>query len=307
MATGSTFVSLGLYFCRGESTVGQIVAETTQIIWDVMNGYWMSKPNKDQWKNIAERYESLWNLPNCIGSIDGKHIRIEKLPNTGSSNFNYKAYNSIVLLGCCDADGLFTMVETGYAGRNSDGGIFRASAMKYHITHSQLDIPLPSKLPHDTNNCNFPYYFVADEAFPLSKYLMRPYPRRTLNNIKRVFNYRLSRGRKTIECTFGMMTEKFQVLSTAIRCRDVDKINNIVKACCILHNFIRKREGIRYAMRNFEESVDLRNTNNFTTEYSTSNEKTVNDQSSCYDLRDYLSRYFTTPQASLPWQWNNCI
>ncbi|XP_026819304.1 putative nuclease HARBI1 [Rhopalosiphum maidis] len=272
-----------------------------------MNGYWMSKPNKDQWKNIAERYESLWNLPNCIGSIDGKHIRIEKLPNTGSSNFNYKAYNSIVLLGCCDADGLFTMVETGYAGRNSDGGIFRASAMKYHITHSQLDIPLPSKLPHDTNNCNFPYYFVADEAFPLSKYLMRPYPRRTLNNIKRVFNYRLSRGRKTIECTFGMMTEKFQVLSTAIRCRDVDKINNIVKACCILHNFIRKREGIRYAMRNFEESVDLRNTNNFTTEYSTSNEKTVNDQSSCYDLRDYLSRYFTTPQASLPWQWNNCI
>jgi len=75
-----------------------------------MNGYWMSKPNKDQWENIAERYKLLWNLPNCIGSIDGKHIRIEKLPNTGSSNFNYKAYNSIVLLGCCDADGLFTMV-----------------------------------------------------------------------------------------------------------------------------------------------------------------------------------------------------
>lgn len=103
-----------------------------------MNGYWMSKPNKDQWKNIADRYESLRNLPNCIGSIDGKHIRIEKSPNTGSSNFNYKAYNSIVFLGCCDADGLFTMVETGCAGRNSDGGIFRASAMKYHITLHNL-------------------------------------------------------------------------------------------------------------------------------------------------------------------------
>lgn len=153
---------LGLYFCRGESTVGQIVAETTQIIWDVMNGYWMSKPNKDLWKNIAKRYGSLWNLPNCIGSIDGKHIQIEKLPNTGSSNFNYKAYNSIVLLAYCDANGLFSMADTGYAGRNSDGGIFRASAMNYHITHSQLDIPLPSKLPYDTNNCIFPYYFVAD-------------------------------------------------------------------------------------------------------------------------------------------------
>jgi len=198
------------------------------------------------------------------------------------------------------------MLETGYAGRNSDGGIFRASAIKYHITHSQLEIPPPSKLPHDTNNCNFPYYFVADEAFPLSKCLKRPYPRRTLDNIKRVFNYRLSRGRKTIECTFGMMTEKFQVLGTAIRCRNVDKVNNIVEACCILHNFIRKREGTRYTMRNFEENL-RNNIIDFTAEDSTSNERTVNDQSSGYALRDYLSRYFITPQASLPWQWNNCI
>jgi len=54
------------------------------------------------------------------------------------------------------------MVETEYVGRNSDSGIFRASAMKYHITHSQFDILPPSKLPHDTKNCKFPYYFVAD-------------------------------------------------------------------------------------------------------------------------------------------------
>lgn len=136
LATGGTFVSLGLYFCRGESTVGRIVAETTKIFWEKMNEDWMPKPNKAQWKRIAQRFESLWNLPNCISSLDGKHIRIDKLPNTGSSNFNYKAYHSIVLLGCCDADGLFTMIETGYAGKNSDGGIFRASAMKYWLTRS---------------------------------------------------------------------------------------------------------------------------------------------------------------------------
>jgi len=75
----------------------------------------------------------LWNLPNCVGAIDGKHVRIEKFANSGSSNFNYKSYHSTVLLACCDADGLFTMIETGYAGRNSDGGIFRASVMKYWI------------------------------------------------------------------------------------------------------------------------------------------------------------------------------
>jgi len=298
-------VSLGLYFCRVESTVGRIVAETTKIFWEKMNKDWMPKPNKAQWKRISQRFESLWNLSNCIGSLDGKHIRIEKLPNTGSSNFNYKAYHSIVLLGCCDADGLFTMIETGYAGRNSDGGIFRASAMKYWLTRKELDIP--SKLQYDENDCEFPYYFVGDEAFPLSTYLMRPYPRRNLNNVQRVFNYRLSRGRKTIECTFGMMTEKFQVLSTAIRCHDVGKVNDIIKSCCILHNFVRKREGTQYTAQDFG-NVDRRNTVDLTNGFSLGEHTdTVNEHSTAYSLRNYLARYFITPQPSIPWQWNSCI
>lgn len=191
--------------------------------------------------SIAEHFESIWNLPNCIGTIDGKHIRIKKIPNTGSTNFNYKSYHSTVLLACCDADGLLTMVETGYAERNSDRGIFRSSAMKYWLSQSQLDIPPDSKLRFDDSDSLFPYYFVADEAFPLSRYLLRPFSKQVLDNVKRIFNYRLSRGRKTIESVFGMMAEKFQVLNTPIRCRDVSKINDIVKAVCILHNFVRKR------------------------------------------------------------------
>lgn len=159
----------------------------------------MPIPNEGQWKMIAQRFYSLWNLPNCLGALDGKHIRIEKLPGTGSTNFNYKQYHSIVLMACSDADGFFTIIETGYAGRNSDGGIFRASATKHWITNGRLNLPLPSRLPGDENEYDFPYYFVGDEAFPLSRYLMRPYPQRTLDNVKRIYNYRLSRGRKSVE------------------------------------------------------------------------------------------------------------
>lgn len=86
---------------------------------------------------------SLWNLPNCIGAIDRTHVRIEKLPNTDSANLNYKSYHSIVLLACCDADGVLTKIETGYACRNSDGGIFRSSAIKRLLSNSQL----PSRVP----------------------------------------------------------------------------------------------------------------------------------------------------------------
>jgi len=80
--------------------------------------------------------------------------------------------------------------------------------MKHWITHAGFDIPPPSPLNYDEIKYPFPYYLVADEAFPLSGYLMRPYAKKTLDNIKRIFNYRLSRARKTIECTFRMAAEK---------------------------------------------------------------------------------------------------
>ena len=45
-----------------------------------------------------------------------------------------------------------------------------------------------------------PYVFVADEAFPLKSWLLRPIPGRTLDTQeKKVYNYRLSRARRTIE------------------------------------------------------------------------------------------------------------
>jgi hypothetical protein len=68
---------------------------------------YMAIPSTEKWKDISNRFYELWNIPNCLGAMDGKHIRIQKLPNSGSTNYNYKGYHSIILLAVCDADGLF--------------------------------------------------------------------------------------------------------------------------------------------------------------------------------------------------------
>ena len=47
------------------------------------------------------------------------------------------------------------------------------------------------------------YCFVGDEAFPLKTWLLRPYPGRELTDRRRIYNYRLSRARRTIENAFG--------------------------------------------------------------------------------------------------------
>lgn len=104
------------------------------------------------------------------------------------------------------------MIECVFAGRNSNGGIFRVSAFGRWLESANNNIPTASRLIHDESENVFPYYFVSDNAFPLRCNVMRPYPERNITDKKKIFNYRLSRGRKTIECSFGMMTQKFQVL-----------------------------------------------------------------------------------------------
>lgn len=55
------------------------------------------------WINISNEFNFKWQLPNCLGAIDGKHIAISKPAKSGSEYFNYKCFVSIVLMGVVDA------------------------------------------------------------------------------------------------------------------------------------------------------------------------------------------------------------
>lgn len=93
-------------------------------------------------------------------------------------------------MACVDADGIFLTIDVGDYGRNSDGRVFRRSSLGIALENSTLAIPEPRPLPGWENKGNFPHYFVADEAFPLKKNLMRPFPKRSLNKERRIYNYR---------------------------------------------------------------------------------------------------------------------
>jgi hypothetical protein len=107
-----------------------------------------------------------------------------------------------------DAEYIFIVINIGCNGRISDGGVFSASGVPEFLEH-QLCTVLPQN-PLNGRHKPLPHV-VADDAFPLRPYLMKPYPRSTenLNIMTRVFSYRLSRARNIVENTFGVMSAVF--------------------------------------------------------------------------------------------------
>lgn len=52
-------------------------------------------PSQEKWKNIEKDFYNRRDLPNCVGALDGKHLRVQYLLNSGSEYYNYKGYYNI--------------------------------------------------------------------------------------------------------------------------------------------------------------------------------------------------------------------
>lgn len=244
LASGNTFVDLHHAFRLGVTTIREIVRRVCSSIWNVLKGECLPEPTKTDWLRIAEDFECRANFPNCLGSVDGKHVRIVKPANSASIYYNYKKYFSIVLMAVCDANYTFIYVDVGSYGKCADSTIFEQSVLYRRILSNTMDLPEDTPISNE-NPTPMPFVFVADDAFSLSHRVMCPYVGQRLDNKKKIFNYRLSRARRFVECSFGIMASKWRIFHRPLNV-DVGFAIDIVKACCILHNYVRSRDGVQF-------------------------------------------------------------
>lgn len=263
-----------------------IVKETCEIIWNQLKDVCIPEPTTESWENIASGFEEYANFPNCLGAIDGKHIRIIQPLESGSLYYNYKHFFSMVLLAVCDVNYLFTFIDVGSYGKASDSTVYKESLLFKKMRAGTLNIPSPRKI--STNLNYFNYSFVGDEAFGLSEHMLRPYSGKHLDFGKRIFNYRLSRARRCIECSFGILTNKWRIFHRPLNV-SISFAEKIVKACCILHNFVRQRDGY-----NFHDTLNITGLENI--------ENIHMPISRSVTTRDSLKDYFLSEEGAIPWQ-----
>lgn len=160
-----------------------------------------------------------------------------------------------------------------------------------------------------------PYYLAGDDAFPLETNVMKPYSQRNLSEEKRIFNYRLSRGRRISENVFGILASRFRVFSSVL-CVKPESAMKIVLASVALHNFLRSKVPGRYLPPGCIDNENHCNgsvedgawrheiqTNPFT---ALPNSRKGRQPQKAEDIRDMLCQYMNGP-GQVPWQWNVLI
>ena len=319
LATGDSMQTIAFSYRLGHSTVCNIIEDTCDGLWSTLAPEYLRTPScAEEWETISRGFSTLWNFPHCIGAIDGKHVVMQAPPSAGSMYYNYKHTHSIVLMAVCDAQYCFTLVDIGDYGRHSDGGVLTHSNFGQAMDSGTLSVPEPDNLPGTTTT--LPFVFVGDAAFPLKTYMLRPYPGRYLGEDRQIFNYRLSRARRVIENTFGIMAARFRVFRRPIVAHP-DKVTKITKAACVLHNYlkicdIRSASTTRqYCPPGYVDHEDpLGNfiPGDWRSETGQTAALTTVSQmgSNCFSrsagcIRDTYKEYFVSPSGELEWQYRH--
>ena len=305
LATGNSYKTLGYAFRVAHNTISLLVPETCRAIVAAYRDELNLPKTPQEWKKVAQGFQERWNLPHAIGSIDGKHVRIRNPSLAGSHFYNYKKFFSMVLLAVVDSRYKFLYIDVGAVGSESDGGVFAQTKLNEMFLANRANLPPPEILPNATQGEPVEYFLVGDDAFPLRNHLMKPYPLRALTKEERVFNYRLSRARLTVENAFGIMASRFRIFHTSI-CLKPDRVEAVVMASCVLHNILRG------ANPNLLEGDHIDPETNDIVPGAWRADPVVyenlpamrgnNSQRSATHQRNILKDYLSSPEGRVPWQ-----
>ena len=69
--------------------------------------------SEDEWRKVANEFQSKWNYAGCFGAIDGKHVAVKQSADTGSEFFNYKQFFNVLFVAHAYANYKFLYVNVG--------------------------------------------------------------------------------------------------------------------------------------------------------------------------------------------------
>ena len=190
--------------------------------------------SKKDMKDVADGFERFKRsrMPNCVGAIDGTHIRFAS---TDMAYRNYKKFYSINCQVICDHTFYIRHVTAGGPGCYSDKTMYSVSGIDDWIRYIRSQNIL------DIGGIPVGYYICADGIYQgYGPGIMIPHEAKfnPLDQAQKDFDFFQSSCRMVIEQCFGILKARWSILSLFTKLRYRAKVvTNIFTSCCVLHNW----------------------------------------------------------------------
>ncbi|KAL5728327.1 hypothetical protein ACHQM5_001425 [Ranunculus cassubicifolius] len=231
-------------FMRSGETISRYFHTVLKAVLSLQNDL-MKQPTSDDLtppKIQNNRRFSPW-FKNCVGAIDGTHIRVS-VPESIRNRFRgRKVFPTQNVLAAVTFDLKFTYVLAGWEGSAHDARILedaltRANGLKvpkgkYYLVDAGYTNQNGFLAPFRGTRYHLQEWKSKGKAYT-------EWDKRKPKNAKELFNHRHSSLRNTVERAFGVLKNRWKILDDSEPFFSYDTQVEVVLACCILHNYIKE-------------------------------------------------------------------
>ncbi|XP_071958337.1 uncharacterized protein [Antedon mediterranea] len=260
LATPTEYRSISNMFGIGISTLCNLAREVCFAIRRNLFKRYISLPSGERLTATINGFERR-RFPQCAGAIDGTHVPILAPSKNPADYHNRKGWHSVIMQAVVDHNFCFTDVNIGWPGRTHDARVLANSNIFSLAEDRQNGHLFPMENSTVINGVEVPVFLIGDAAYPLKKWLMKPYTNHALTADQRRFNTRLSSARMVVENAFGRLKGRWRIL---LKRNDVNIsfVSDVVASCSVLHNICEMHKEQFYPewdeeMRNYERQHGL--------------------------------------------------
>ena len=139
---------------------------------------------------------------------------------------------SLNVQGVCDSKGRFIDVDINWPGGTHDAKVFANSRINKAMREGKIPKLFRVLLP---GRDKVPLLLLGDPAYPRLSHCMKEYST-CYSNEDVMFNTMLRSGRNQIECAYGRLKARWQILTRAMNFK-LEDIPQLIYACFVMHNY----------------------------------------------------------------------
>ncbi|KAJ8899483.1 hypothetical protein K2173_018457 [Erythroxylum novogranatense] len=222
--------ALNFFFRRSGETVSRHFHSVLRALIELEDEY-LRQPNGEEVAlEILNSNRFFPYFKDCIGAIDGTHMRVKFLVQDVPKFRGRKDYPTQKILASCSFNMRFTYVLPGWEGTASDSRILKDALRRQY----------PLKIPEGKIYLVDAGYMLKDgliTPYRGERYHLKEYSRNPPRNLRELFNHRHSSLRNVIERAFGVLKRRFAIFTSAPTF-GIKNQKKIMLVAFILHNYL---------------------------------------------------------------------